>query len=345
MVLASLLITGILALLFGDLPSMVHGNYTVYISFREAPQVIVDTPVRKSGIRIGYVSDVRLNDDRTVTVTAKIEKKRRIYRDEVCRIHSSLLGDTSLNFILAQETTEPGEPAKEVEPGETIAGIMAADPIKIITNLQGSFSEAIDSTAKTSNKMNEVLLKVGEMIDKNQQNIHDVILQADQSLKSVQTVADNANELIADPEIRVQMREAMADLPQLIRDTHDTVNQVSQAMALVQKNLDNMQGFTEKLGDPEMLARLDRGTRNLDRMMVQLVQFSESLNNPNGSLGRLLNDPELYNSFNRAAKNIDELSEQLEPIIHDVRVFTDKIARHPELIGGRGALFPSSGIK
>ncbi len=342
MVLASLLITGILALLFGDLPSMVHGNYTVYIKFREAPQVIVDTPVRKSGIRIGFVSDVQLNDDRTVTVTAEIEKKRQIYHDEVCRIDSSLLGDTSLNFIRSDGPDALDTPVK---PGETLTGVAAADPIKIIIDLQESFSEAIGSAAETSNNMNDVLVKVGEMIDRNQENIHKMILRADESLRAVQTVADNANDLIADPEARAQMRQAMADLPQLIHDTHATVNQVSRAMAIVQKNLDNMQGFTEKLGNPEMLARLDRGTQNLDLLMVRLVQFSESLNNPDGTLGRLVNDPQLYNSLNRAAENIDELSMQLGPIIHDVRVFTDKIARHPELVGVRGAFRPSSGIK
>ena len=130
----------------------------------------------------------------------------------------------------------------------------------------------------------------------------------------------------------------MADLPQLVRDTHD-------AVAMVQKNLDNMQGFTKKLGDPEMLGRLDRGTKNLDLMMAELKQFSESLNNRDGTLGRLVNDPQLYDNLNRAARNIDELSVQLGPIVHDVRVFTDKVARHPELIGVRGAFRPSSGIK
>jgi len=342
MVLASLLITGILALLFGDLPSMVHGNYTVYIKFIEAPQVIVDTPVRKSGIRIGFVSDVQLNDDRTVTVTAEIEKKRQVYYDEVCRIDSSLMGDTSLNFIRSKILDAPATPVK---PGETLTGTTATDPIKIITDLQGSFSQAIDSTAATSNKMNEVLLKVSEMIDRNQENIHDVILRADESLKAVQTVAENANDLVADPEERAQMRQAMADLPQLIRDTHATVNQASQAMAIVQENFVNMQGFTEKLGDPEMLGRLDRGTKNLDLLIAQLEQFSRSLNNPDGTLGRLVNDPQLYNNLNRAAENIDELSVQLGPIVHDVRVFTDKIARHPELVGVRGAFKPSSGLK
>jgi phospholipid/cholesterol/gamma-HCH transport system substrate-binding protein len=35
----------------------------------------------------------------------------------------------------------------------------------------------------------------------------------------------------------------------------------------------------------------------------------------------------------------------LEPIMHDLRIFSDKVARHPELIGVSGALRGSSGLK
>ena len=64
-----------------------------------------------------------------------------------------------------------------------------------------------------------------------------------------------------------------------------------------------------------------------------------------GSLGQLLNNPELYQHLNRAAKNIDELTRQLKPILDDARVFSDKIARHPETLGVRGAIQRSPGIK
>ena len=76
-----------------------------------------------------------------------------------------------------------------------------------------------------------------------------------------------------------------------------------------------------------------------------MLKFSQDLNNPQGSIGRLLHDPELYQHVNRAAKNIDELSRELKPILADVRVFTDKVARHPESLGVRGAMQKSTGLK
>jgi phospholipid/cholesterol/gamma-HCH transport system substrate-binding protein len=58
-----------------------------------------------------------------------------------------------------------------------------------------------------------------------------------------------------------------------------------------------------------------------------------------------MNDPELYDSLNAAARNVECLSRELKPIISDVRIFTDRIARHPETLGVGGAIRKSPGNK
>jgi phospholipid/cholesterol/gamma-HCH transport system substrate-binding protein len=59
----------------------------------------------------------------------------------------------------------------------------------------------------------------------------------------------------------------------------------------------------------------------------------------------LINDPQLYQHLNRAAKNIDDITRELKPIKDDLRIFTDKIARHPEDLGARGLIINKPGIK
>ena len=61
MVLATVFITAILVLLFGDFSTFGQSTYTVYIAFPQAPGVARDTPVRKSGILIGRVSSVPIS--------------------------------------------------------------------------------------------------------------------------------------------------------------------------------------------------------------------------------------------------------------------------------------------
>ena len=59
-VLATAIITGILIVLFGDLPSLVQATYPLKMSFSDARGVADGTPVRKNGILVGRVTSVEL---------------------------------------------------------------------------------------------------------------------------------------------------------------------------------------------------------------------------------------------------------------------------------------------
>jgi phospholipid/cholesterol/gamma-HCH transport system substrate-binding protein len=90
---------------------------------------------------------------------------------------------------------------------------------------------------------------------------------------------------------------------------------------------------------------MEGATAKLDKVLTDLSDFSEKLDNPQGSLGQFLNNPEVYQQLNSAAANINQLSRELRPIVNDVRIFTDKLARHPEQLGVRGAIKPGNGLK
>ncbi len=62
-------------------------------------------------------------------------------------------------------------------------------------------------------------------------------------------------------------------------------------------------------------------------------------------MGRLIRDPDLYEKLDRTMGNVQQLTQDLRPIISDMRVFSDKIARHPEMLGVRGALERNAGTK
>ena len=54
------------------------------------------------------------------------------------------------------------------------------------------------------------------------------------------------------------------------------------------------------------------------------------------SLKRLLEDPKLYQHLDDAALKLDASLTELQTIMKDLTVFSDKIARHPEVLGVRG---------
>ena len=71
-------------------------------------------------------------------------------------------------------------------------------------------------------------------------------------------------------------------------------------------------------------------------------QFSKQLNSNEGSLGQLMHNPELYEQLSQAARNINEISRSVRPVIDNARVFAEKIAQHPEVIGVRGVIIAES---
>ena len=148
-------------------------------------------------------------------------------------------------------------------------------------------------------------------------------------------------------EFEIEIYEGLADLPKLMADARQAMAGIQQTMATADENLNNLKGFTEPLGErgAALVMSIESSFNQLDQLVGQLALFSRAINNREGSLGQLVHNPELYQNLNRAVVNIERISRQLRPIINDVRIFTDKIARDPGRLGVRGALRQPSGIK
>jgi hypothetical protein len=58
----------------------------------------------------------------------------------------------------------------------------------------------------------------------------------------------------------------------------------------------------------------------------------------------LTSDPALYNNLNQTVVSLRRLEQQLEPVINNAKIITDKIARNPGVIL-RDAVSPGPGIK
>ena len=93
------------------------------------------------------------------------------------------------------------------------------------------------------------------------------------------------------------------------------------------------------------MANIEQATQNLNRLIENLNGLSKAFTASNGTLGRLINDPKLYEQLSETLNNVNCLSKELKPILDNAKTLTDKLARHPETLGIRGALKPSSGIK
>jgi phospholipid/cholesterol/gamma-HCH transport system substrate-binding protein len=313
------------------------------MSFPEAPNVLVNTPVRRRGVVVGRVTKIQPLDDK-VRVTATLDKDTAMYTTDVARITSSLLGgDAAINI-------EPGAdaaPRKPLADGGEIEGRTYTDPIQVIGNLQERLSGAIGSITSTSTELGRVVHQVGEVLQTNQERINRIVAQADDASRDAKETVRSLNEVFGNPETKAKLKDAADQLPDLIRTTRQTVGDAGKVMAGFNQNLTNLDAFTAALQrqGPPLMSRLGDSAETLDRLSKEMLTLTRNINEGRGTLGVLATDRELYDNINRTVANVESLSRELRPILRDARVFTDSIARHPEKLGVRGALQPSTGTK
>ena len=115
-----------LVVLFGGAPDVFTSRTKYTVLYPEAPGVAAGTPVRKSGVRIGRVTAVDIDEGNgQVRVNIEVENKYLPRSSEEPVISRGLLsGDTALDFI--PKTDLKGQPMPRtdaVPPNSEIVGV------------------------------------------------------------------------------------------------------------------------------------------------------------------------------------------------------------------------------
>lgn len=196
----------------------------------------------------------------------------------------------------------------------------------------------------------------------------DLTDEAIQTLAEFQGAIRDARQIFGNEAFVQNLNDSAARLPLLLdegtatlqtaRDTFDSFRNVGEqfeqvgkvaeeAVVGVQETLQSFQGtarnverFTEPFADRggEFADSALRSLADFDDVLVQVNTFVEMLNNSDGTLRRLIEDDESYDEFRRTLQNIEAITARARPIMDDIRVFTDKIARDPRQLGIRGAI-------
>jgi phospholipid/cholesterol/gamma-HCH transport system substrate-binding protein len=343
MVLATAIIAGILIVLFGDLPSLVQANYPLKMSFADARGVAGGTPVRKNGILVGRVTSVMLDERGGVSVVADIDSYVPIYKDEVPRISSTILGDAEIQLV-------PGRivpPRQRLDKNEVLVGAVSRDPFEVFTSLEPKLGSALDSLAQASDSVQKLSVNIDRLFMGGDDRFEKLVAKTESALDSFNTAMKNIDEVMGDPAAREDIKDTISALPEVVADLRKTVQGVSVTVETADRNLRNLEGLTKPLGDrgSAMVAQIDRTIGRLDETLQQAAMFTKALNQSEGTLGKLVRDPKVYEDLAQAAATVNKLTKELRPIVDDVRVFTDKIARHPEQLGVRGAIDRRPGLK
>lgn len=344
----AMVIVAVLVFQFGEMKKLLEDRYALAIHFESAPGVYPSSPARMNGLTIGGVREVVLDDKNGgVLVIVDIRRKYKLRKDSVPRLVRSLLGDTSIEF-------SSGQGKEYLKPGAKLRGETATDPMEVVNRLEQRMVSTVDSFRATSEEWQQVARNLNSVVDTNEGNIQLVIERAAKALDKFTTTLElanntfsHANAVLGDPETQQNMRDALAALPRLTEDTQKTIVGIQRAVEQAEgslRNLNELTGPLAKRGE-SIAVSLDRTLSNVESLSTELNDFVQLISKGDGSIGKLATDPELYQNLNRSATSLAVLLKNLEPISRDLAIFSDKVARHPELLGVGGALRGSSGLK
>lgn len=194
-----------LAILFGGTPRLFDNRASYTVTFGEAPGIAPGTPVRKSGVRIGEVTALDLDETNgQVRVTIRVDPKYLPRQNEEATIFRGLLsGDTSLDFI--PKVTPEGQPVKargDTYPVNTeIVGQTPINPNTLVRQASGVLPTAQESMARILNSI---------------QRVEQAVPKVEQAFVEIAGLARTGREFV--PELRrtndkVQALLAFNDLP------------------------------------------------------------------------------------------------------------------------------------
>ncbi|MDP6466617.1 MAG: MlaD family protein [Pirellulaceae bacterium] len=346
-VVAAAIITFILVVIFGQGLPFVVSQYTVNLHFPRAPGVTVGTPVRKQGVLIGRISRVEIDDELGgVNLTAKIDRDKNLYEDELCYIKtSSLIGDPVLEFVQPKQFVTPR--TRLQDDGLVANGIVGSDPLEVISNLEGNVRDVLTSIESAAGHVGTLAESLNSTFGAEDDSFGRLVRKSELALDQFSNTMTTIDEVIGDPEMRRSLKQSLAGLPAAMEEMRTTMTAARSTLAgfdrmsgKAEVNLDNLEKFTEPLGErgEALVANVDASVASLDELLRQLVTFGEALNNSEGSLGQFVHNRELYDSLNDAATRIEKATRTIAPIMQNVNTLTDKLARDPRLLGIKGAL-------
>jgi phospholipid/cholesterol/gamma-HCH transport system substrate-binding protein len=343
-------------------------QYTVYVKPFTAPGVTTGTPIRKNGILIGRVKSVSSEDDH-VRLELAINQDEKVYEFETVSIGTeSLLGDAVIEFLPKTVETR-GSPVSQNHVMGTVS--IKTDAMSMVSNLGEQFAgiapkitETLDviqdagkSVEATGEDIRELTNSVQGMFDDDGSEVRALLQdfrtmsqKAQVALDNFNRLFENVNNVVGDPELKSQIKKAFAELPKIFQEVRVTVSETREAVkafgdvpAGINENLDNMKDFTAalKTNGPEILQQVNDSLENVDQFVDELRMFTKSfskLQDSEGTIGKLLNDSEIYDAALETVERIRDVSTKIEPMVNDLRMFADSLARDPGVIGVRGAL-------
>lgn len=253
------------------------GNSNIYYAVYESVEGLTTTgPVYIKGLKVGTVEYIEyMEENDKFVVTMKVDSKYKISDSCVAQIYSSdILGGKAVRINMIKGNKYLGE-------GDTL--LTSIEPA-LLDMLGKEILPLKDSAAALIGTMNKTLNNVNDVLDsKNKENLAKAIENLNKTLNSTRLIAQNLEN--NGPEISA-----------LLENLDKISTTLNGSMGHLNNGLQNFSAITDSLKKADLAGTIE-----------SLKSLLNDLNNPEGSIGKLIKTDSLHNSVDSLVKDLDVL--------------------------------------
>ena len=257
-------------------------SYTYYAYYTQVGGIQPASHVMISGVKVGSVVDVKLNEDpsKGVELTLSINKPYRIPTDSKAEIFSDgLMGGKAVKILYGSSSEfTPNKGTIQSKESVDLMDMASTELTGLLEKVKG----IMDNLAVTLNGINGLMAQNTETIT--------------HIMSNVDGLTGNVNSMLANE--KQHLEQAFASLSEFSKALGDNASEVDAI-------IDNMSVFSGKLAESNLVTEIEGVVNNLNDVLA-------SVNDKNGSIGKMLSDAELYDNLTSASNNLSVLLEDLK---------------------------------
>ena len=288
---AVLVISGIF--LFIYLFNFLKGNdifdssRTYYIVYDNVEGLTPSTPVTINGLNVGKVLEIGFTDDGTGKILVKlmVDNEFEFSKNSEAQLYEAgLIGGKAIAILPAFDN------ADNATKGTYLKGTVKAGLSELVNQRLTPLQEKLETTIVSADSL---LTNLNSVFDaKTKSHIKNSIAQLNSTITSFKTTSTSLNELVTSNQAKL----------------NSTLN-----------NVENISGNLSKITDSIAKADLAKTIKNLQLTITNFDKVLTSIENGEGSMGKLLKEEGLYNNLEGASKELEELLKDIK--LHPKRYF------------------------
>lgn len=247
-----------------------------YAVYDQVDGLTVTGPVYLRGYKVGMVEDITYNPQQNnFEVELKVKSQFEIPANSIAEVYSAdIMGARAVRINI-------GDSEQILESGDTLASAIQAD---MISTVMGQIEPLKEQAVELMATMNRTLESVDKLLDSTSR------AEIQSSLKHLNSTLANAASLSR------TLDNISPELVEIVKNLEVLSKGLGESTDEIKGSLENVNAITSSLSKAE-----------LDKTIESLRNLSEKLQDPNGSVGKLLSTDSLHNAVNTLINDVDKL--------------------------------------